>query len=113
MMENVYLKMSVEMGLKGWEEQRSVVSDKECRAVWKKKGDVGEWMLLLEQCTDDKDRVCITMSLKAGKEFAAKTIEEADLMMVMDIEDVLELCRGAIVRMLHKSTGGGYLCQIL
>lgn len=111
-MENVYLKMSVEMGLKGWGEQFNVVSDKECRAVWKKKGDVGEWVFLLENI-EGKDKMLCAMSLKAGKEFAAKMEVQTDMMMAMDVGDILASCKGAIERMLHKSTGGGYICQKL
>lgn len=109
------MKMSVEMGLKGWDEQISVVSDEECRVVWKKKGDVGEWMFLIEDIEGrgNMNHMRCVMSLKAGKEFAAKMIVETALILAIDIEDILASCRGAIVRMLHKSTGGGYLCQVL
>lgn len=106
------MKVSVEMGLKGWEEQRSVASEEECRGVWKKKGDVGEWMFLLEN-VDGEDLMRCVMSLKAGKELAAKMTVSRDLMMLTDVEVLLVSMHGAVVRLLKKELGGGYVCQDL
>lgn len=72
-MEKIYEAVALEMGLQGWTEERNLVADDMIRAVWKKKGDVGEWMYLMEYDKNRKeDTVLCLMKLSVGKKFGAK-----------------------------------------
>lgn len=113
-MEKIYQAVALEMGLKGWEERTSVVSEGYTKAVWKRKGDIGEWQFLIENTEKCRaDEVFCLMELKAGKKFGAKLYTPKKVLDGVGINPILGTLRKGIERLVEKTTGGGYVCQSL
>ena len=113
-MEKIYEEVAIEMGLQGWTEEMNLVADDMIRAVWKKKGDVGEWMYLMEYDKNRKeDTVLCLMKLSVGKKFGAKCETPLNVLRGAGVVPVLNTLRRGVERLLEKTTGGGEVCQSL
>lgn len=113
-MKKIYDMIALEMGLKGWEERTSVASDDYTKAVWKKKGEVGEWQFLIENTEKCRaDEVFCLMELNVGKRIGAKLYTPKKILAGVGVNPVLETLRKGIERLLEKTTEGGYICQSL
>lgn len=113
-MEKIYEAVALEMGLRGWEEQRNVVSDDMIRAVWKKKGDVGEWVFLMEYDREKRaDEVLFVMELNVGKKIGSKLYNPIKVLRGAGVVPVLKTLGKSVGRLLEKTLGGGSVCQSL
>ena len=113
-MEKIYEAVALEMGLQGWEEQRNVVSEDMIRAVWKKKGDVGEWAFLMEYEREQRpDEVFFMMELNVGKKIGAKLFNPVKVLKCAGVVPVLNTLGKSVGKLLEKTLGGGSVCQSL
>ena len=112
-MNRIYEELDRQMSEKGWTNQRNVVSYEYTKSVWKKKGDVGEWQMLMEHDVVRKDEVLCVMELKAGKKFGAKLHTPVKVLAGIGVNPILETLRKGIERLVEKETKGGYICQNL
>lgn len=95
-MERIYEQVALEMGLRGWEEQRNVVADDVMKAVWKKKGDV----------------LCL-MCLTVGRKFGAKCHTPVKVLMAAGVEPVLCALNRGVERVIIETSKGGEVWQTL
>ena len=114
-MEKLYDKASVELGLSGWTEELSVVCDGYMRAMWKKKGDVADWVFYIETEEEEekKDTVVCVLILRMQTDFKAKMNVHPDVLMYTSVDVMIESLKKAIIRLMNKKMGGGILCQII
>lgn len=112
-MEKMYERVVLELGLNGWEEQRNVVCEDFIRAVWKKKGDVGEWVFVLEyEKGENDDKVLYLLQLTVGRRIGAKCYAPVKLLEDAGVLPTLEAHKRAIVRLIEKELIGGEVCQL-
>lgn len=113
-MNRIYEELDRQMSENGWTNQRNVVSREYTKSVWKKKGDIGEWQMLMEHDIRMKrDEVFCVMELKAGKKFGAKLHTPVKVLAGVGVNPILETLRKGIERLVAKETKGGYICQNL
>lgn len=113
-MNRIYEELDRQMSENGWTNQRNVVSSEYTKSVWKKKGDIGEWQMLLEHdIRMKKDEVFFVMELKAGKKFGAKLHTPVKVLAGVGVNPILETLRKGIEKLVEKETKGGYICQNL
>lgn len=113
-MEKIYEQAALELGLQGWEEQRNVVADGFMRAVWKKKGDVGEWVFTMEYEEEKhgKDVLC-GMSLNIGRKFGARCAAQIKVLSCTGVEPILKTLNKGVERLINQTLGGGEVWQDL
>lgn len=113
-MNRIYEELERQMSENGWTNQRNVVSREYTKSVWKRKGDVGEWQMLMEHDVRvRKDEVFCVMELKAGKKFGAKLHTPVKVLAGVGVNPILETLRKGIEKLVEKETKGGYICQNL
>lgn len=113
-MNRIYEELDRQMSENGWTNQRNVVSSEYTKSVWKKKGDIGEWQMLMEHdIRMKKDEVFCVMELKAGKKFGAKLHTHVKVLAGIGVNPILETLRKGIEKLVEKETKGGYICQNL
>lgn len=113
-MNRIYEELDRQMSENGWTNQWNVVSSVYTRSVWKKKGDIGEWQMLMEHDIRMKrDEVFCVMELKAGKKFGAKLHTPVKVLAGVGVNQILETLRTGIEKLVAKETKGGYICQNL
>ena len=113
-MNRIYEEIDKQITECGWVNQRSVVSAEYTKSVWKKKGDVGEWQLLMEHDSKcKKEEVLCVMELKIGKKFGAKLYTPLKVLDGVGVSPILNTLRNGIEKLIEKETKGGYICQNL
>ena len=116
-MEKLYEQMALEMGMKGWGEQRNVVADDVMKAVWKKKGDVGEWVFMMEyeETKHGGDVLCLMclMCLTVGRKFGAKCHTPVKVLMAAGVGPVLCALNRGVERVMRETQKGGEVWQTL
>ena len=113
-MNRIYEELDRQMSENGWTNQRNVVSREYAKSVWKKKGDIGEWQMLMEHdIRIKKDEVFCVMELKAGKKFGSKLHTPLKVLEGIGVNPILETLRYGIEKLVEKETKGGYICQNL
>ena len=113
-MERIYEQVALEMGLRGWVEQRNVVADDVMKAVWKKKGDVGEWVFMMEyeEGKHGGDVLCL-MCLTVGRKFGAKCHTPVKVLMAAGVGPVLCALNRGVERVMRETSKGGEVWQTL
>lgn len=100
------------MGLKGWEEQRNVVADDVMKAVWKRKGDVGEWVFCLEyEAGKNGGDVLCLMCLTVGRKFGAKCFTPVKVLKAAGVVPVLSALNRGVERVIRETSKGGEVWQ--
>ena len=113
-MNTIYEELEIQMSENGWTNQRNVVSPEYTKSVWKKKGDIGEWQMLMEHDVRvRKDEVFCVMEMKAGKKFGAKLYTPLKVLGGVGVNPILETLRKGIEKLVEKETKGGYICKNL
>lgn len=114
MIVNIYEKIGLELGIDGWEETMSNPSMEYTKAVWKKKGDVGDWHFCIEYDKEkDAKKVLCILQLNIGKAIESKVNTPIYVLDVIGVKDTLLALKTAVVLLLHKSMKGGMICQNL